>query len=64
MVAPSRSIFKRYALDQDDKKKLAELYEHAAALEIELARYAAKYGLTDEARRLLSNSPWKHPLMP
>lgn len=30
------------------------LKDHIAALEAELARYAANYGLTDEARRLLA----------
>ena len=30
------------------------LKKRIAALEAELARYAAKYGLTDEARRLLT----------
>jgi hypothetical protein len=33
------------------------LRAHIAALEAELARYAAKYGLTDPARELL-----KHPV--
>lgn len=31
-----------------------QLIAHIAALEAELARYAAKYGLTDETRRLLT----------
>ncbi|MCY7419934.1 MAG: hypothetical protein LH650_15865 [Chloroflexi bacterium] len=32
----------------------ARLLAHIAALETELARYAAKYGTTPEARRLLA----------
>lgn len=33
------------------------LKDRIAALEAELAKYAAKYGLTDEARRLLTKHP-------
>jgi hypothetical protein len=32
---------------------IARLRAHIAALEVELAQYAAKYGLTDKARELL-----------
>lgn len=48
------------ALTEDDKQRLIRLHEHAVALEIELARYASKYGLTDETKTLLSNSPLKN----
>lgn len=48
-------------VDDGEKQKLRRLFEHAVALEIELARYAAKYGVTDEARRLLVNSPLGEP---
>jgi len=44
-------------LDDKEKQKLKRLFEHAVALEIELARYASKHGVTEEARRLLGNSP-------
>lgn len=33
------------------------LRRHLAEVEMELARYAHKYGQTDEARRLLTTSP-------
>jgi hypothetical protein len=49
------------SVDEREKQKFIRLYEHAVALEIELARYAAKYGVTDEARRLLVNSPLGEP---
>ena len=39
---------------EEDKQKLIRLYEDAVALEIELARYASKYRLTDETKNLLS----------
>lgn len=35
----------------------AQLIAHIAALETELARYVAKYGLTPEARRLFAQPP-------
>lgn len=38
-------------------EELDMLRRHLAAVEMELARYAHTYGLTDEARRLLSTSP-------
>lgn len=49
------------SVDEKGKQKFLRLFEHAVALEIELARYAAKYGVTDEARRLLANSPLGEP---
>ena len=48
-------------VDEREKQKFIRLFDHAVALEIELARYAAKYGVTDEARRLLANSPLGEP---
>jgi DNA-binding GntR family transcriptional regulator len=44
-------------VDEHDNKELQRLREHILALELEFARYAATYGLTDEARRLLKESP-------
>lgn len=44
-------------LEEEEKRKLRRLYEHAVALEIELARYASKFGPTAEALRLLTDSP-------
>ena len=35
----------------------ARLLAHIAALETELARYVAKYGMTPEARRLFAQPP-------
>jgi hypothetical protein len=37
--------------------ELDKLRRHLAEVEMELARYAHNYGLTDEARRLLNTSP-------
>jgi hypothetical protein len=48
-------------MKKEEVRRFTRLYEHAAALEIELARYASKYGLTAEAERLLANSPLKEP---
>ena len=48
-------------MDEREKHKFMRLFEHAVALEIELARYASKYGVSDEARRLLVNSPLGEP---
>lgn len=47
----------RGTVDEEEKRRLKRLYEHAVALEIELARYASKYGPTEEAIRLLTDSP-------
>ena len=44
-------------MDEEEKQRLRRLYEHAVALEIELARYASRYGPTEEAIRLLTYSP-------
>ena len=44
-------------MDEEEKRTLRRLYEHAVALEIELARYASKHGPTEEAIRLLTDSP-------
>jgi hypothetical protein len=46
-----------HRVDDKERQKFLRLFEHAVALEIELARYASKYGVTDEARRLLADSP-------
>jgi hypothetical protein len=48
-------------VDENEKQTLQRIYDHAVALEIELARYATKYGLTEEAQRLLSDSPLGEP---
>ena len=38
-------------------EELDMMRRHLAEVEMELARYAHKYGLTEEARRLLTTSP-------
>lgn len=38
-------------------EELDMMRRHLAEVEMELARYAHKYGLTEEARRLLNTSP-------
>jgi hypothetical protein len=53
-----------WKVDDGEKQKLLRIFQHAVALEIELARYASKYGLTEEARRLLANSPLGEPPIP
>lgn len=44
-------------MDNKEEQELQRVLDHAIALELELARYAAAYGVTDEARRLLKESP-------
>jgi hypothetical protein len=44
-------------VDENERRRFVRLYEYAAALELELARYTFKYGMTEEAFRLLSDSP-------
>lgn len=45
-----------------EKRKFIRLFEHAFAREIELARYAAKHGVTDEVLWLLAHGPPGEPL--
>jgi hypothetical protein len=46
-------------VDEIEKQHFVQLLEYAAALEIELARWTFKYGMTEQAFRLLSESPLK-----
>lgn len=46
-------------MDEKDRQRFVRLSEYAAALEIELARCTFKYGMTEEAFRLLGDSPLK-----
>jgi hypothetical protein len=49
-------------VDENERRRFVRLYEYVAALEVELARWTFKYGMTEEAFRLLSNSPSKEML--
>jgi hypothetical protein len=44
-------------MGQADRTELERLERHLTQVEIELARYAAAYGLSDQARMLLIVSP-------
>ncbi len=45
------------AMERSLAEELDMLRRHLAEVEMELARYAHNYGLTDEARQLLATSP-------
>lgn len=45
-------------MKEADSQELEAVARHAANLEAELARYAARFGLTEEARRLFRTSPF------
>lgn len=44
-------------VNPEDRTEIERLRQHVIALETELALYAATYGITDNARRLIMERP-------